>query len=221
MDWGIRGQDHIAHPRPAHCNLCRRRPNARQITNAMMCCVPLSIIRAWESIRKLAAEGRRKSILFAKSPLAACHSFLVVILASLYCYDFVPPLPTGVMAFTSKASAVRLVLALLAIQPALGQHSHSMPAPPTPPTPPAGTISAKPSGMGGHSHSMSPGMPMDMPMSDMPGMGGMGGMVGMDGHTHSHTHAPRPTPAPYKGPLYVQGGFLNSTTCTNPKIRKE
>jgi hypothetical protein len=67
-------------------------------------------------------------------------------------------------------------------------------------------------------------MPMDMPgmpgmPMDMPGMGGMPGMSG--GHTHSHVHPPTPTPRPYNGPLYVQGGFPNSTTCTNPKIRKE
>jgi hypothetical protein len=113
---------------------------------------------------------------------------------------------TGIMASRFNQSAVQLILAFFTIgslAPALAQHSHSHPAPPTPPT---NTISAKPS--------HTPGMPMDMPM-DMPmGMGGAS-------HTHSHSHPTRPQPPTPTGPLYVQGGFPNSTTCTNPKIRKE
>jgi len=53
-----------------------------------------------------------------------------------------------------------------------------------------------------------------------------GDLKPVQGAPHSHVHPP---PIPPPGPpmdggnetLFVQGGFPNSTTCTNPKIRKE
>jgi len=60
-----------------------------------------------------------------------------------------------------------------------------------------------------------------MMMGDGPMKMGDGPMTMGDGHTHTHVHPTKPPAPKPTGPLFVQGGFPNSTKCTNPKIRKE